>query len=279
MDKYSGCQINLDLGSGRVETCTLIDDIRFPCTEINISIESPDKLNFTTDYQCYFTYCKMNWCPATYTESKTQNKTWHYDIIAYPQPFFKVIDKPATNTRMLASAMGISLLESSKSLDIKVPVIGLNASELINKYREYSFNENYLKGDMGNSMFIYFNSKNMLSTTLKTIVSQTALTLEDEPSLQGTNIVKHIDDQVYCNLISRIGCEPWKGSDFIRRILGEKFEITTSSPAYFAHMYTIKFEDTSEFDSSKPYLCIRSEYNTNDGMGYKNTFAEVKYVR
>lgn len=279
MDKHAGCQINLDKGCGQIEYAKLIDDIRCPCSEIQITFESPEKLTFTTDDQCYFTYGKNDWCPASYSESKTQNGTWHYDITGFPKPFFKRIDRVATNTKMLASAMGLTLSDSSKSLELKTPIIGLNASELINKYREYSLNENYLKGDMGGSMFIYFNSKTFSSTTLKTIVSETALSLEDEPSLQGANIVKHIDDQIECNLLSSLGCEPWTGADYIRKILGEKFEITTSSPAYFGHMYTIKFEDTSEFDSSKPYLCIRSEYNTVDGTGYVNTFAEVKYVR
>lgn len=276
--EHAGRQINLDEGIGQVEKGTITDDIRLPCCELAITFDSPYKLYFSNDNQCYFTYKNYDWIPVILNEGFTNHNTWHYNIIAHPKQAFQYITKPTLNTMALARAMNLTLTSESVSLELKCPVINYYSAPLIQEYRRQYFNTAYNTGRMGDAYFIYFDSKNMYSVTWKQLVNQKALSLEDYSLVQGQNIVTFIDDQINEYFDSNYGARVLEESDYLKRILGKKIQIKTATPGYFARMYTIRFADNNALDQDKSFLCVRSECNINEGAGFINTFAEVNYI-
>lgn len=274
----AGRQINLDNGTGQIEKGIITDDIRLPCCELSITFDSPNKLTFSNDNQCYFTYKEMDWIPVILNEGFTNHNTWHYNIIAHPKQAFQLITKPTINTMSLARSMNLNLTQESVSLPLRCPIINYYSAPLIQEYRRQYFNIAYNNGRMGDAYFIYFDSQNMYSVTWKQLVSQKALSLENYEIVQGQNIVTFIDDQINEYFDSNYGANVLTQKDYFKRILGKKIKICTTTPGYFARMYTIRFTDTDALDQESSFLCVRSECNINEGAGFINTFAEVNYI-
>ena len=276
--KFAGRQINLDEGTAQILDGKIADDIRIPCCELTIKFDSPTKLNFSNDNQCYFTYKDYDWIPIINNESYTNQDTWHYEIIAHPKQAFQYITKPAANTMILARAMNLQLTAESSSLDLRCPIINYYSAPLIQEYRRQYFNVAYNNGRLGDAYFIYFDSKNMYSVTWRQLVNQKALSLEDYEFIQGQNIVTFIDDQIEEYFTSNYGAKYMVQKDFMKRMLGKKIQIRTATPAYFARMYTIKFSDKDDLDQQQSFLCVRTEQYINQGAGFINTFAQVNYI-
>ena len=277
-DKTAGQQINLDKGEGQILSGVIADDIRLPCCELDIQFDSPKKLNFSNDNQCYFTYKNLDWMPIILKESLTIHDTWHYNIVSHPKEAFQYITKPAEDTRELARAMNIQLTDDSTSLELRCPIINYYSALLVQEHRRQHFNIAYNNGKMGDAYFIYFDSKNMYSVTWKQLVNQKALSLETYEFMQGQNIITFVDDQIQEYLKSAYGAKYLVQSDFLKRMLGEKFQIKTTVPGYFSRMYTIRFEDSDAFDQKDSFLCIRSEQNITEAAGFINTFSKVNYI-
>ena len=277
-NKKAGRQINLDEGAAQIHDGRIADDIRFPCCTLSIKFDSSDKLNFSNDNQCYFTYKEFDWIPISLNENYTEQNTWHYEIIAHPKQAFQKIDKPTINTMILARIMNLTLTKDSSSLDIKCPIINYYSAPLIQEYRRQSFNLAYNKGRMGDAYFIYFDSSSMYSVTWKQLTSQKALSLQDYGFMVGQNIVTFIDDQINEYFDSNYGNKVMGQADYLKRILGKKFQIKTATPAMFARLYTMKFTDKDDLDQSSSFLCIRTEQSINEGAGFINTFAQVNYI-
>ena len=279
MVKKAGEQINLDNGEGQIFAGKIADDIRLPCCELRIVFECPNKLTFTTDNQCYFTYKAYEWLPIVVKENLSPQNTWHYELTCLPRQAFQLITRPAENTAVLARAMNLQLTFQSSSLPIPCPVINYYSALLIQEQRRQSFNRAYLKGKMGDAYFIYFDSNSMYSVTWKQLVNQKAKSLENYEIVQGQNTVSFINEEIKSYFSSAVGAEPWKQPDYLNKMLGKKIQIRTTTPTYFANMYTIKFTDTDALDQEKSFLCVRSEMDITEPDGFINTFAEVNYIK
>lgn len=275
-----GCQVNLDIdNNATVYEGKLIDDIRCCCTQLNVRFEYVAPLTFGNNSSSYFTCMNLDWVPSNVKESITQNGTYHYEIEAYPLPFFNFLNSATKNTSELASAMNLSMVNGSQSLDIIFPIIGKTAVETINTYRNQSYQLAYSQKDMGKAYFIYFTSKYLLSVTFDKLVNQKATTLQDnQPMRQGVNIVTKFTSEINNFLRCERGVGYWKPLDYLYKIIGRQFEIESNTVASFARTYTITFDDSQTFDSECTYLCIRTEKDIKESMGCKNTFAEIKYV-
>ena len=273
-----GLQINLDKGEGQIQSGKLIDDIRLPCAQFEVKFDCKDKLTFTIDNSCYITYRGFDWIPIMKHEFYTSQNTWHYELICHPKNAFQLISKPVQNTLILARSMNLQLTLQSTSLPIDCPVIDFYSSMLIQEFRRQSFNKAYLKGKMGDAYFIYFDTNAMMSVTWKQLVNQASKTLECYKFMQGQNIVDFVDDRIYNYATSSYGAKPWHVEDYLCRMLGQKITICGAEPAAFANMYTMRFTNTSEADKDVSFLCVRVEQDITQGAGFKNTFAEIKYV-
>ena len=278
-EQYAGRQINLDEGTAQILEGRIADDIRLPCCELTIKFDSPNKLTFSNDNQCYFTYKDYDWIPIVNNETYTNQNTWHYEIIAHPKQAFQYITEPAENTMMLARAMNLTLTEESSSLELRCPVINYYSAPLIQEYRRQYMNIAFNNGKMGDAYFIYFDSKNMYSVTWRQLVNQKALSLQDYAFMQGQNVVSLIDDQIQEYFKSNFGAKYFTQVDFLKRMLGKKIQIRTATPGYFARMYTIKFTDNDALDQKESFLCVRTEQDINEGAGFINTFAQVNYIK
>lgn len=274
----AGKQINLDEGEGQVQEGRISDDIRLPCCALTIKFDCDNKLNFSNDNQCYFTYKDYDWIPIVNNETFTSHNTWHYEIIAHPKQCFQYITKPAENTMMLARAMNLQLTEESSSLELRCPIINYYSAPLIQEYRRQYLNLAYINGKMGDAYFIYFDSKNMYSVTWRQLVNQKALSLQDYSFMQGQNVVSFIDDQIQEYFQSNFGAKYLTQVDYLKRMFGKKIQIRTATPGYFARMYTIKFTDNDALDQTESFLCVRTEQDINEGAGFINTFAQVNYI-
>lgn len=279
MSKQAGEQINLDKGEGQIFAGKIEDDIRMPCCKLRIVFECRDKLTFTPDNQCYFTYKNYEWIPIMVNEGLSPQNTWHYELTCFPRQAFQLITKPAENTAMLARAMNMSLTSGSSSLELPCPVINYYSAILVQEIRRQSFNRAYLNGRMGDAYFIYFDSANMYSVTWKQLVNQKAKSLENYDIVQGQNTVSFIDERIESYFSSAMGSQYWKQKDYLNKIFGRKIQIQTTTPAYFAKMYTIRFTDTDALDQKDSFLCIRSEMDITEPDGFVNTFAEINYIR
>ena len=275
----SGQQINLDKGEGQILTGVIVDDIRVPCTQLNIKFECADKLEFSLDDQCYFTYKKYDWIPFVSNECLTNQNTWHYELLCYPKKAFELITTPAQNTQLLARAMGLQLSGNSSSLPLVCPVINYYSSLLIKEIRRQSFNQAYINKKIGDAYFIYFDTDTLYSLTWKQIVNQQANSLETRNFLQGQNIVTFQDNQMSNYATHAYGTKVWQEEDYISRMIGKKIIMRTADPAYFAQMYTMKFTDTSQGDQDVSFLCVRSEQHFTEGAGFINEFAAVNYIK
>lgn len=276
--KRAGEQINLDKGEAQILQGKIIDDIRMPCASLKIVFECSNKLNFTPDDQCYFTYKDYHWIPTVVNEGLSPNNTWHYEMNSLPVEAFQLITKPAEDTMILARAMGLQLTTSSSSLKIPCPIINYYSSLLIQEIRRQSFNRAYINRQMGDAYFIYFDSNCMYSVTWKQLVNQKARSLENYEIVNGQNTVKFIDERIQAYFASAVGSEVWKQPDYLNKMFGRKIQIHTTTPAVFANMYTIRFTDTDALDQEKSFLCIKSECDINEANGFINTFAEVNYI-
>lgn len=272
-----GLQINLDNGEGRFVRGKLLDDISFCCTLFIGMFLSEEKLSFTTGSSNYFTYKMVDWVPLIYKEVYEPSGLWSYDVQAYPKMFFDIITKPVTDTKKLAMALGVKLTDNSESLPIKYPIINQNACTLIQEIRRQSFNDAYIKENMEDAYFIYFNSEYMQSMRWGNLSKQDAQQLENLGSMDGQNIVTYIDDRIYSVYDSAIKAEVWQQKDYIKKILGRTVHIKTSAPAVFANVYSIKFTDTDAMDQSSSFLCTRVQFDINEPIGYELTFKEVNF--
>lgn len=279
-----GCQINLDLGltsdgnGGKILSGEIIDDFRACCTFLHIIFECDEKCVFGADNGYYFTYSGMDWVPCSLNETRTVNKTWHYDLCCYPVHMFDVISKPVKNTQELARSMKLNLSSLSPSLPIICPTINQHAGNFIQDARLHSLEKNYVEGRIGDACFIYFRSQELLSMKWRTIVSQTATVMEFPESLSGSNLITYMDDQFENVLTTAHGAIPWSQNDYLVKLLGTSFKIETAVPALFLNVYTMSFKDIPEFDTGLPFLCIYSKWDIVNPNAYTHVFANIQYM-
>ena len=272
----SGRQINLDEGEGRIVNGVWSDDIRGLCSQLQMEFMCKNKLYFNDTYMTYFTYNNIDWVPVSVSEIMASDGNWTYNVIAYPKSIYKPIYQPCLDTATLASALGLLLSPTSEILKIKCPVINMYSGYLIKEVRRQSFNNAALSGDLGNAYFIYIDSKYLHSITWKKLIASNALDLTVPTEIvQGTDIVKHVQDEIITDFKITQHPKVWHEEDFLYRIMKDKFDIFSTYPTYFANMYTMKFGNTSVFDQTQKFLCIRSSFEFTKANGYTNTFARI----
>ena len=274
----TGQQINLDNGEGKIISGCILDDIRNVCTSLEIVFECPQPIVFDEEGQNYFTFRMIDWIPISYKMTCTNQDTYNYIVTAMPKPVKMPILKSCINSRILASEMNVELLEGSVSLPIYSPVINLYAGQMIREIRRQELNKGYVNQDIGSCGYFYFNSTNLLSLTWKMMMGADARELQNDPLIVGNDIVQFIDDRTYSEFESHCGAEVWTQKDFLNRILGRKFDISTTAPAYFLSTYSIHFSNSSLFDNNMKFLCIRTQSDIMNPTGFINTFAEIQYV-
>lgn len=274
-----GRQINLDLGEGQILQGTITDDFFSCCTFLDIIFECSGKLDFQPNINHYLTYYEVDWIAMNVSESTGSNGNWHYELGCCPKMVFAVISKPITNTQELARAMRLDLTRKSSSLKIPCPMINQFAGNFIQDSRFYSFEQAKVKDNLGEAIYLYAGTKELLSISWRNLITQTATTMEFSPDLAGSNLVSFLDDQVEIVFSSAHDPKIWSQKDFIGKMIGRKFTIETAVPASFLNVYTMKFEDIPEFDTDVSYLCAYSQINVMKANSYIHQFAEIKGVK
>ena len=273
-----GCQINLDNGEGRILDGYVIDDIFAISSYLAITFECKDKLLFGADNGYYFTYMKIDWVPLTLNECTGLNGTWHYDLTCVPSCVFELLKKPAKNTGELASALKLNLSSVSSSLELPCSIVNQYAGNVILDSRLFSFEQAYNDRDFSNAIYIYVSSKELFSTTWKSLTSQTALTLTFPKGTEGSNLVTYQDYQFDSIYTTASGAQVWKQKDYIGKLLGTQFKVETTIPAVCFNVYTIKLEDIPEFDTGLPFLCTYSKRNIMETNAFIHYFTNIKYM-
>lgn len=270
--------IDLDKGEGQIISGFIVDDIRYTCTELQIVFECSEYLKFLPNDENYITYKEIDWIPITHGCIYNANGLWHYDCICYPRSIGIYIDKGYSNSFELARLLKLELLPAYQSIPIKYSLINMYCATILGKIMEQSFNEAYYNQDMGEALFLYFNSKYLLASDYKTIMNKDSRILQDPAFYTGQNIVTRFDERLLNVYNSARGCEIYKREDFLKKILGKKIQIETASPSVFMSTYTVSFDDRNEFNEEKKYLCVRTECNITQAFAYKNIYSEVLYV-
>lgn len=269
-----GCQLNLDIGMTNITSAYLIDDILCPCCELLIVFESAGKIIFTNDDRCYITYKGIDWIPSSFKQSLTPSGIWHCEGAFNPKQSNQLITKPLKNTRELANELNLAFPKGSKSLPIKFPIINYRSGKLIQEYIHQSFQDCYTKQDMNNAQFMYINGVNFYSDTLNNIVNQTSEVMIDD----GTSIVEVINEEIRIDLITARGAEHWSRTDYIKKMMGVKVQMKTTQPAIFMHSYVLDFPELEDLGIDKKMVCVRSECNLLDMVGFTHIFSELKYL-
>jgi len=280
-----GKQINLDDLNSDNNDATFIKAIItndfYACSPfLEIVFECSHKLLFGPSTEYYFTYYGIDWMPMSFSESYTANKTWHYEMTASPRMIFAYITKPIANTRELAMALRLNLSQDSSSLKIPIPIVNQFTGNVVQDFRYHSLLQSYQqKGHFGEAVFIYIGTKEILSVTWKSLVSQTATVFEIDPVTTGTNLIEFQDDQVTALFATPNPPGISNQTDILFKMLGPKFTIHTPNPVSFLSSYSMKFSDIPEFDTGLPYLCIYTQKDCLKPNSYVHTFANIKYVR
>ena len=276
-----GKQINLDYGQGQILYGTLTDDFFSLCTFLEIIFECSEKLDFPPTLENYFTYYEVDWTPITVQESTGSNKTWHYELSCYPKSVLTYITKPITNTQELARTLRLDLSKRSASLDLPCPVINQYAGNFIRDHRLYSLEQAKVKNpdNLGEAVYMYVGTKEMLSITWRNLVKQKAETMEFPELTAGANKPTFINDQAETIFSTAHAPRVWQQKDYLGKMIGRKFTIETSEPASFLSVYTMKFEDIPEFDTDTSYLCVYSYKDVMKGNSFIHQFAEIKGVK
>lgn len=275
MDK-SGLQVNLDLGQCNIQSGAIVDDLLMPCTTLTIRFESPKKIVFTNDNQCYIRYKDIDWVGNATKSSITNSGLYYYECTLFPRSSSTLVDKPVKNTRELAKAMGLKLSEDSNSLPITIPVKNQYGFEAVKEYRFQSMQNAYIAKDMGQAHILYFDSLRLQSNTLKKILSKDAMEFK---GIGSEDIVRYCDEQLRIKYMTPNNAKHWEHRDYFTRMLGGKFEIETTQLLYFLGVYTIPRTIVPDVDSNTKYLCIRCEMNLGEGVTMKYVLSEVKYVK
>lgn len=273
----SGLQINLDLGENNacIVFGVIKEDICMPCTELSIVFECDKKLVFTNDSQCYIRYKGIDWVGCVTKTSYTVNMTWHYECTLHPKSASELIKKPTKNTQDLAIAMKLKLLQDSYSLPIKFPVKNYYGFEIVKEYRFQSIKMAYANKNMGDAQILYFDSINLMSNTIKQIITKDAFSFIKNPE---TDVVEYIEDEMNIKYTTSVGAKHWTHHDYLTKMFGSKFEIDTPKALHFLGMYTMPSDIVPSMDSNKKYLCIYHELDVVNGATMKYILAEVKYV-
>lgn len=273
-----GRQINLDNGEGNVLDGFIVDDVCSPCSWLDITFETSEKLLFGADADYYFTYVDIDWVPFSFTETVSVNKTWHYEMSCYPKAVFALIEKPLKNTIELARVLGLNLAPTSLNLELCCPTIHEFAGNFVQDNRHFSFEKNFIRDKLGDTTYMYVGGKQLYSSTWKSMCSKQALSLEFPKETAGSNLISYQDYQF--NSVFHTVHEPiaWKQNDFIEKMIGVQFKIETTIPAFFLNVYTIKIEDIPEFDTGLPFLCTYSKRSITEVNAFVHCFSNIKYI-
>lgn len=275
-----GRQINLDLGEGQILKGFIIDDFFACSTFLDIIFECAGKCTFEESPDYYFTYYEIDWVPMSVSESTGSNGTWHYELSACPKSLYTLISKPITNTQELARALRLDLSRQSSSLKVPCPIINQYAGNFIQDSRLYSLEQAKVKkpDDFSEAVYIYAGTKELISRTWRSIVTQKATNMEFDPLLLGSDKIMFQNDQIETAFSSAHGAKVWNQKDFLSKMIGKKFTIQTAIPASFMSVYTMKFENIPEFDSGLSYLCAYSRIDVLKTNAYVHSFANIKYM-
>lgn len=277
-DKDAGQQINLDVGQARILEGYIEDDIFAISSYLHIKFESPVKLLLGADNKYYFTYMGIDWVPMTLDECRGIQDPWQYEVNCCPKCIYTYIQKPYSNTAELARNMGLKLNGVSANLKLPCPIINQYAANIVQDNRFYSLEKGMVEGNIGKGIYIYVNSNEMYSNTWRNMISQTATTFEFPKGTEGQHLVTYEDYQFYNLFAAANGPDVWRQNDYIRRMIGPQFKIETTLAAAPFNVYTIKLEDTPEFDTGLPFLCIYSRKDINEFSGFTHYFAAINYV-
>ena len=269
-----GLEINLDEGEGQILSGNVCDDIRFVCPQLIVSFECPERLTLSAkDGTHYIRYFNINWSPLSFVEVYTQQETWRYDATLLPNNAFTFVDSGLKNFNMVANKLKCDITGSN--LLIEFPMINLYSAELLQAYRKRSMDKAYLERNMGNSLFVYFNSNILVCSTWGQIVSDTALNLETESEIQGCDTIKNIDQTMENYYSNNKVWEPWSQQDYLMRLMGDFVQIEGPSPFSFGRTYTIKFSDNTYFDKDTSYFCVRSERDLIDPNKFVTVLGKI----
>ena len=270
-----GLQIDLDCGQGQIMSGLISDDIQNPCTWLSIHIECEKQLAFQPDDSAYFRYLSHEWIPVTNEFGYTSLGTYWYKLEAIPKQMFKIIDKPCVDMQSLAIAMGMELTDDSTNFPIKCPIIGLPAYAFIKKIREQSFNDAAVDKDMGKAFFVYCNSKSLTSISWDKMLSSKANSLQIPDELKTSEEINGFDGRILDYLNTPQRPVKWSEQDFLKMMGGITITMKTLQPAFFAQMYTVKFDNTNEMDSPAPMLCFASDCDITNMNQLTNKFAVI----
>lgn len=273
-----GLQIDLDAGEGQIIGGSIVDDIRSPCTQLEIIFESSEKLAFSTLGTNYLSYFAISWVPITFSECMCPDGRWHYEMSCLPYMANILIQEAFGDIGSLASFMNVILTENSSAMPIEFPTINLTVGEYIMELRRREFDNAFNKGMMGEAWMLYFNSNSMMSMTWSKMLANKTKELMSPAGMQGSNTVMSVDSHIKGIYESSKLWAKWNQADYLRRMLGEFIEIETPTPAVFLDTYTMSFADGTEFQRNETYLCVRVERDVADITKQNELFAKVEHL-
>ena len=273
-----GLLVDIGDGSCQVIGGRIYDKVCNPCTMLEIKFTTDKQLIFSSfDGSFYFRYYNMDWVPYKNSFNMTSDGTFLYDITAFPKNMFKFITKPATNTMMLARAMGMNL--SGMNASLKCPLINLNAYTVIQKHRLVSLQDAYHEKDLGKAVMMYCTSETMYCNTWYNITKKQAKTLTfDEIERPQVNI-RIQDDRVNNWLYVPQSPRYWQQKDYLNFMTGIQYQFAMPKGANFLDVYTMKFDNTDQMDISAPFVCTKVEMNVMDSSKWNCTFTNVNLYK
>lgn len=279
-DIKSGLVLDIDSGCCKILDGRLVDSAAYPCTKLEISFLCDEFILFEENNgKYYFRYCGVDWVPYQNKFFKSSVGKWTYMINAFPKTMYKQISTPATNGMILARAMDVNFNINSENLNLKTPLINLNAYSLIKYHRSVSFTDAFVKKDFGEAMFIYVSLNGLFMSTWSSIAKKTAEVIELD-RLENENLeVSVIDNRILNRLSTPQVPRKWKESDYLNLMSGICYEYQIPKPVGFMKLYSMRFSDESILDFNKSLICSRVETNILDSSKNKCTFTEVNLYK
>ena len=273
-----GEQINLDKAEGVILEAYIENTILASCPFLHIVFESDYRLAFTPTPEYYLTYLTAKWVPAEMNESTGTSKRWHYELECNPTSVYEWVTEPIEKASDLARAMNIELAEGSDDLEFPIVLKNQLAGNLLNDLQFYMFEESYKTQSLGDVPILYAGSETLTCIKLSSIMSAQSLQLKFSGETTGANLITRQDSELLYAATCARNAKPWKGHDYIRRILGMQFKVETGVPATFLQPYTIKLDDRSDFDTGLTLLCSYSKVDLMEKNAFVHVFSYLKEV-
>lgn len=225
-------QINLDKSSS-IESYFFADDWRFPCRQLTVNFTSSNMLSFNATSENYITFGKSKWVPFSMKET-IGSACNGYQCKCFPANAFKTASTAIGTSLELSSALETTLSLTSMNIPFDVPTKGKMLVNLATQFRYQSLLQNYK--NKKESTFLYFDSETLYSSTLSSLLQQTAksytVTNEMNP------IVSYWDDRLNSQYLTEL-TGPLDYNEELEKMIGRIVVIDSPKAANILSLYTI----------------------------------------